>query len=290
MFEFAIRDDDPNYFTDPDELEQAYGALPDSIPISYALVPYHGCTKTPAIPREYWDGNEEFPIGDNEALVAYLNEGLDDGVLSVMQHGYNHVRYPDGPEFVAGDNLRGRVQSGRDYLEELFEVEIDVFVPPNNSFSRAGLDAIKAEGLKTCYYPTPRDRPISPEILNIVLRDIYFKYRNKEVGVIDFLREANRFWRQSDRSVFMPVRPWPYNIRGADEFNCVSMTRDTPVEQIKRQMEIADRYNGKFCLAIHYHDFRYQEFSDAFYEIIRSARNELQPNFVTLPSLFGKES
>jgi hypothetical protein len=113
MFKFAIRDDDPNYFTSPSELETAYSDLPDHIPISYAVVPFHGCTQTPAIPEDKWEGTEEYPLADNTELVSYLKEGLSDGSHSVMLHGYNHVKYPSGSEFVAGDNLENRIKKAR---------------------------------------------------------------------------------------------------------------------------------------------------------------------------------
>jgi peptidoglycan/xylan/chitin deacetylase (PgdA/CDA1 family) len=286
MFEFAIRDDDPNYFTDPDELKRAYADLPTSIPISFAVVPFHGCTKTLAIPEGRWEGNKEFPIGENKKLITYLQKELENGSASVMLHGYNHIRYSEGPEFVAGENLQDRVKKGREYLEELLDVDINIFVPPNNSFSRTGLKAIKDENLRTFYYPTPLNRPKTPEVLTTFGRDLLFKYRHRNGGLSDFAHTADRFWRQEDRSVFMPVRPWTYTLQGEPEFTCVSMTRGDSIEPIKRQMEIADRYDAKFCLAIHYHALRSDSFRNSFYELIEYARSELDPRFVRAEALF----
>lgn len=291
MFEFVIRDDDPNYFTDPTELESAYAGLPDNVPVSYAVVPFHGCTRSPAIPEEHWSGDTEYPLADNENLVNYLRDGLVSGDLDVMLHGYNHIRYENGPEFVAGDELSSRLRRGREYLESLLDTDISVFVPPNNSFSRRGLDAVKDAEMATFYYPTPLDRPVTPSAIWATTRDLTFKYRHKSTGPVSFLRDADRFWRQRDRSVFMPVRPRPYTIRGAPEVTSVSLTvnnDDVHIARIKRQMDLADRYDGVFCLAVHYHAFRNNAFVERFYELIEYARENLNPKFVTATELFNR--
>lgn len=289
-FQFVIRDDDPNYFTDPSELESAYADLPDDVPVSYAVVPFHGCTRSPAIPEEHWSGDAEYPLAENEELVSYLRDGLAGDELDVMLHGYNHVYYDDGPEFVAGDDLQGRLRRGREYLETLLDREISVFVPPNNSFSRAGLNAVKGVGMATFYYPTPFDRPRTPEVAFVTARDLWFKYRHKTGGPSTFLTDANRFWRRGERDVFMPVRPFPYTIRGSPEVTSVSLTRtagDAHVARIKRQMKLADQHDGVFSLAVHYHAFSEDTFRKRFYELISYARDYLDPEFVRAEQLFA---
>lgn len=289
-FQFVIRDDDPNYFTDPSELESAYADLPDDIPVSYAVVPFHGCTHSPAIPEEHWSGDTEYPLAENEELVTYLREGLCRGDLDVMLHGYNHVYYDDGPEFVAGDGLRGRIRRGREHLELLLDTEISVFVPPNNSFSRDGLNAVKDAEMATFYYPTPFDRPRRPTVAFVTARDLWFKYRHKTGGPGAFLADANRFWRRGERDVFMPVRPFPYTIRGSPEVTSVSLTRtagDAHVARIKHQMELADQHDGVFCLAVHYHAFSDDTFRNRFYDLISYARDYLDPEFVRAEQLFA---
>jgi hypothetical protein len=51
-------------------------------------------------------------------------------------------------------------------------------------------------------------------------------------------------------------------------------------------MKIANEYNGKFCLAIHYHSFRSEAFQNKFYKIIEYAQTKLDPDFVTAEKLF----
>jgi hypothetical protein len=285
MFDFAIRDDDTNYHTDPEELTAAYEDY--DVPVSLSVVPFHGCTRSNAIPERYWDGGDErFPLAENEALVAHLSDGISDGRYSIMQHGYDHVKTDDGPEFGRDDDLRAKVREGRSYLEDVLDVEIDVFVPPNNTFCAAGLDAVKAANMRTCYYPTPLDRPKSPEVLSLFASDLRFKYRHTDAGPVGFLRDAYRFWGQQDRSVFMPVRPFPYQVQGGWECTAVTLGDGTRVEKVKRQLALADELDGQFCLAVHYHNFRSDTFRRKFEAVLSYARDELEPNFVHCADLF----
>jgi hypothetical protein len=255
MFEVAIRDDDTNHFTTPAQLEHAYGDLWGEVPISLAVVPEHGCTRTPAVPQQHWTGTERFPIAANEELVEFLNEGVDAGRVSIMQHGYDHVRTAAGPEFVAAGDFDDRVRRGRATLEALFDVPVDIVVPPNNAFSAAGLQEVKAAGMATFYYPTPFGRRPSPAALRAVMRDLRFKRAHSRGGTRGFLADAVAFWLRGDRTVPMPIRPWSYTVDGAPEFTAISLTGDRPVTPILRNIELAAVAGGKLCLAVHYHSF-----------------------------------
>lgn len=284
--QFAIRDDDCNAFTEVAELERAYAGLPADVPVSFAVVPYHASLECPAVPEDRWDEDERRPLGANEDLVEYLRSGLEDGSCAVALHGYSHERFDGRPEFVAGPDLSDRIERGRAHLEEALGHDVDVFVPPNNSLSRRGIRAVKDAGMGLCYYPTPVDRPKTPEVLRVFLRDLWFKYRHRAGGPVAFLRDADRFWRRRDRSVFMPVRPWPYELQGGPEFTCVSLTRDGSIEPVRRQLDVAARDDGKFCLAIHYHSFRSDAFEERFYELLEYARSTYDVEFVALEELF----
>jgi len=141
MINFAIRDDDTNYFTKPQDLINNYGSVWDICPISLSVVPFHACTKSGAIPKKYWTGKDIFPIGDNKELVQFLKEMMENRKISIMLHGCFHKDNADGYEFDTGNDLSDKIKKGRDYLEKLFEVEIITFVPPHNTLSKKGLDA-----------------------------------------------------------------------------------------------------------------------------------------------------
>src|SRR5262249_51352287 len=131
----AIRDDDTCYFTTPEALERVYGRYWDRIPISLAVVPVHASTRSKGIPEEHWEGDQEFPLGENRPLVEFLRQGAADGRLAILLHGYSHKNYPDGYEFEVAPDLEGRLRRGLGYLEALLGVEIGTFVPPHNALS-----------------------------------------------------------------------------------------------------------------------------------------------------------
>ena len=287
MFDIAIRDADTNYHTDPEELERVWGEY--DLPVSLAVVPNHGPTRSPAIPEDYWydrDPDERFPLAENEALVEYLRDGVGSGRYSVIQHGYDHVRTPAGPEFARHGNLHERLVAGRDHLESTLGVDVDLFAPPDSALSRTGLEAVKRERMGTFHYLTLRGRTRSAEVVRTLAADALFKYRHAERGPLAFAQDLYRLWAMGDRSVGLPARPEPYRIDGGWEFTAVSLVESAGIERVKRQLRLADELEGKCCLALHYHDFRSSRFRAQFEELLGYVRRELDPNFVHCEALF----
>jgi len=144
---FALVDHDTNYFTKPEQLENVYEKIWDKIPICLSIVPFHACTKSGAIPQEYWQGDRIFPIGENKKLVEFLKSKISENKISILMHGYSHKNYENGYEFEVGDRLYEKVKEGKKYLEETFGVEIKTFAPPHNSLSKEGMKAVIANKL-----------------------------------------------------------------------------------------------------------------------------------------------
>lgn len=287
MFEFAIRDADTNYHTDPEELERVWGAY--EFPVSLAVVPNHGPTRSPAIPEDYWygrDPDERFPLAENEALVEYLRDGTESGRYSILQHGYDHVRTAAGPEFARHGDLHDRLVDGREHLESTLGVDVDLFVPPDGALSGTGLRALKRERMGVFHYLTLRERARTREVARTFAADALFKYRHRTGGRLTFVQDLYRLWAMGDRSVALPVRPEAYHIDGGWEFTAVSLLSSSGTERVKRQLRLADALDGKFCLAVHYHDFRSEAFREQFEEVVEYAREELDPQFVHCESLF----
>ncbi|MFC7227490.1 DUF2334 domain-containing protein [Salinirubellus salinus] len=287
MFEFAIRDADTNYHTDPEELDRVWGRY--DLPVSLAVVPKHGPTRSPAVPEDYWydrDPDERFPLADNEALVEYLRDGVEADRYSVLQHGYDHVRTPAGPEFARHGDLQERLVDGREHLESTLDVDVDVFVPPDGALSSAGSRALERERMRTLHYLTLRGRTRSPAVVRTFAADALFKYRHRTGGRLTFLQDLYRLWAIGDRSVGLASRPEPYRVDGGWEFTAVSLVESAGLARVKRQLRLADALEGKFCLALHYHDFRSERFREQFEELLRYARTELDPKFVHCEALF----
>ncbi len=233
----AIRDDDTCFFTAPQALERVYGKYWDRIPISLAVVPVHASTRSKGIPAEHWDGDAEFPLGDNPELVDFLRAGAADGRFSIVLHGYSHKNYPTGYEFEVAPDLEGRLARGLGYLEALLGVEISTLVPPHNALSKAGLLAVDRLGLNVLgsfYSFRPDKKPWGPATLANYLR------------ITAHRRRTGRGRQQ--RLIY----PWPLRYNRHAEFGCQPLVPRTTLDELLSAFEEARRFGGDFCLATHY--------------------------------------
>ena len=226
---FAIRDDDTNYLTKPEDIERIYGDIWDVVPISLAVVPFV-YTKKDIAPYKYWSKSKEYPIGENKKLVAFLKGKIKDGKISLMLHGYNHKIYKGRSEFEAGDNLFERTKEGKEYLESIFDIKIRCFVPPYNRISYEGLNAIIENGLNlvTGYPISPIGYYIrDPSEADILLKQLYYRlyHRSKYPHLIEHKKYR--------------------------ELLCTTLTANTSLEQLKNSMELARKEDGVFCIATH---------------------------------------
>lgn len=228
---FALVDHDTNYFTKPEQLENVYKKIWDKIPICLSIVPFHACTKSGAIPQEYWQGDRIFPIGENKKLVEFLKSKISENKVSILIHGYSHKDYENGHEFEVGDRLYEKVKEGKKYLQELFQVEIKTFAPPHNSLSKEGMKAVIANKLNILGSFSFRlsQRPFQLKNLSYFLK--------------------RRSFQRKNRTFF-----YPFLMQFSDhsELDCCSLIPSTRLEDLIQKLDLARRYNGDFCLATHY--------------------------------------
>jgi hypothetical protein len=269
---FAIRDDDTSYFTEPDDLINIYGPIWDVCPVSLSVVPFHGCTKSGALPQKKWSGDETFPIGENKELVRFLKEMIENNKISIMLHGYSHMDSPKGYEFDAGDDLYNKVKIGKAYLEELFNTEIQVFVPPHNTLSSTGLAAVIGNNMNLVAIPSfrPNKRPL-------------------QLGnIIPFLKQKIYRWRYDKK--------YPYVLHYSDhkEAAYYSLTPDVPLDSLKKDFEFCHSQGGSFILATHYWEFdshqsydRSIRMRDVFYEFWEYVVKKDKVHFTSINKLFN---
>src|SRR5215208_7109857 len=234
---FALRDDDTNYFTRPEELERAYGSIWHRVPVSLAAVPFHATTPSKAIPERYWHGDQEFPLAENKELIEYVSDLLEAGCVSLMLHGYNHKNYTSGFEFEVGSDLTGRLRVGRDYLQRLFGQRIRTFVPPHNALSRRGIEAVEAVGL------------------NVLGSFMSFRPSRKPWGraaLLNYLRvTAFRVRIRRGRQARL-IYPYPLRYKNHAEFGCHLLLPWTSGDELLAGFDQAYRFDGDYCLATHY--------------------------------------
>ena len=144
---FCIRDDDTSFFTDPEELEQAYQGIKNKAPVSLAIVPFCRAGSSKGVPEKFRNSWTVHPLHENDALVSYLRDEISAGRFEAMLHGYYHDEPNGEPEFAGTTDLEKRVLDGCKYLEDLLQTRVSVFVPPHNCIRRHGLRAIERAGL-----------------------------------------------------------------------------------------------------------------------------------------------
>ena len=228
---FAIRDDDTNYFTKPQDLIENYSKVWDLCPVSLSVVPFHGCTKSRAIPLKYWSGQRNFPIGENTELVEFLRSKIKENKISIMLHGYSHKDNPDGYEFVTGNNLFNKVKEGKRYLENLFDIEIRTFVPPHNALSKQGLKAVVENGLNIVGNLSFRKRPLEIRTIVNYAKKKYFQVK----------------WEN--------IYPHALDFGDYKEIGAHSLVPLVTLEKLKSEFDFAYKIEGDFILATHYWEF-----------------------------------
>jgi hypothetical protein len=234
---FAIRDDDPCYFTAPEELARVYDGIWETAPVCFAVIPFAKGYRSPAVPTKYWETGETYALERNADIVSMLRELTRRGRGSVALHGYTHEDFPDGWEFQAAPDPDRRMSEGRAYLERLLETRIAIFVPPHNALSKAGLAAADRQRLNllgSFLSFHPRHRPWDSHTAANWWRVRQFRARTGR--------------QRSDRFVY------PYLLRysGHSEFGCHSLIPGTTLDELVRGFEEARAAGGDFCVATHY--------------------------------------
>jgi hypothetical protein len=230
---FCIRDDDTNFFTTPEDLEQAYGEITNWGPVSLAIIPFCRAGWNKAVPEKLRGRWSVHPLHENQVLVSWLRASIAQGRFEAMLHGYHHDDEQHEGEFAKGNDLLRKVSDGRKYLEDLLGAPIRVFVPPHNAIGREGLKAIALEGLHLGCTAGLRSgwSPLSPLTWTTWLR----------------LRK----WRV-DGGLGIP---WILDMGDHREIagNCV-----TPASSLKEneaRYDCARQMGGVFCAATHYWEF-----------------------------------
>jgi len=227
---FCIRDDDTNFFTSPEELEEAYGTITQWGPVSLAVVPFHKAGTSGAVPEKFRGRWTVHALHENRALVGYLRHGIDKGKFEIMLHGYYHDEADGRIEFSARQDVTERVSSGRKYLEDLLGAPIRVFVPPHNTIGREGLRAIASAGLHLAGAAGVRGgwSAVSYKTWSVWLR----------------LRK----WRMTGG---MGI-PWILDLGDHREIAGNAITPQSSFQHNRDTFELARKLRGVFCGATHY--------------------------------------
>lgn len=179
----VFREDDVNYFTPPELLAQLYEPLLSrGLPVSFAAIPVvdadtriaygerskfyrdYGRRFEPFIPPAVAGQPRRFDISENDTLVRFIRGTSGE----VIQHGFTHRWYGRG-EFDRNDRaaLEFELMDGQKQIEAAFGRRAEVFCPPWDTTSRAGLDVVRAAGFRA----VALGRWIGPALLPGLIRD-----------------------------------------------------------------------------------------------------------------------
>lgn len=235
----AIRDDDTCFFTQPEDLDQVYGQYWGRVPISLAVVPFsvaehRGRSLSPGYPA-----NQPAPLGQNRRLVTFLRDKIRRGHVEIMLHGHTHEYKQIGTEWIGEFGWKPQAQleaetiQGKQYLEQLLETHIRVFVPPSNRIGCAGTHAIRQAGLNLSgIMGRGGDRPWSADYLRAYA-----------------LRWA---WRMRHGSPY----PYPLSYGGHTELAAHALTPRSTRQQLLDDLNQCAAQNAPFVLATHYWEFK----------------------------------
>ena len=136
--DIILRDDDINYFTTTSEIDEAYGNLlrKYNLAVNFGVVPRIIPSITGCVPSRYWGVKKSYRIGENQQLVRYLVDGIRAQRFGIMMHGVTHeyvpVRGVSKPEYYHVNYGFDVLRTERKYLENLFRISINGFIPPGN--------------------------------------------------------------------------------------------------------------------------------------------------------------
>ncbi|MFQ3534517.1 MAG: DUF2334 domain-containing protein [Aggregatilineales bacterium] len=160
MRPLIVRDDDTSYFTPVEKLEAVYSVLwARGMPVNLAVIPAlrcdvrilhrEGAPYDPSIPPEHRGDSKAYPITENQALCAFLNNKIQQGLVEVCLHGYTHSYH----EFASHDSawLAAMVHDGLALLQEAFPAaEIRTFIAPYDVMSPEAVRCVLDAGLSLC--------------------------------------------------------------------------------------------------------------------------------------------
>jgi len=254
---FAVRDDDVSFFTNWQDLDRLYANLWGKVPISFSVIPFavtnwRGEVKI----RKEKSQNPMFKaLHENAELVKYLKIKIQRKEIEIMLHGFSHeyrvIRDRRVGEYLwkSKDQLMEETLKAKQYLEEIFQCPIRVFVPPSNMIGKDGVAAIEAAGLNLSgIIGRWIDRPFSLSYLKAYIhRWIYRCLRGKPY-------------------------PFPLKIGNHVELVAYSLTPTASLPWLREMMKMCYELGAPFVLATHHWELiEHPGLYNAFCQLIEEA-------------------
>lgn len=284
----CLRDDDTNFYTEISELEEAYGKFWGNIPVTLATVPFaHGSErrimdfdkfKDKFLQLRHWEVNADMaelsdyhklhPIGENTELVSSLKKLIKKGMIEIAQHGVTHKYAERGPEMF-GDRVSFEdIRSGKEYLEKVFDVKVNIFIPPSNTIDDICVEYIDRLGMVLFSGGSIRYSS------NIAKIKALFKYP------ISTLDKCKSIILNNNK----PIR----NRNGIFMFGSVTYNSFDNREEVLRKVITRLNQSGFVSLASHYRLFENITYRENYYYVLNRLSEIEDVKFVTAYEYFEK--
>jgi hypothetical protein len=260
----ALRDDDTNYYTSPETLEECYKDVWSIVPPSLSLISKVKGNWSYWVHQIYKDKDKTdwnlwreddhvYPIENNKDLIEYLNEKLKEGKIDLCFHAKHHrnedpvlpqaveANYIHGAEFYTSRDLSNYIATEVAHLSRTFNYNISVFTPPQNLLSLEGYKSVLKAGLNVCgggisFYKKEK----TLQGLRNMQKQLLFKglHRGKDYPFV------LRFSNHTEIPYHYPLQP------------------NTDLKDLIRQFEMVRSFDGDFVLSTHYVEFNYKMVND----------------------------
>lgn len=283
----VIRDDDLSYWTKVNDIERIYKPLFDKkIKISFATIPYSvQMFNAGNFNTFYQDENNSTAIGENQDLVDYIKEKIDEGLVEIMLHGYNHlysfecdgiiktsteinlkkpreltkkINFLGEYSYQDYETLFNKTKKGKEYLEDLFNIKVTNFVPPSNHIGSKGIKAIIDN--------------------NLNLSGLIGKAYNREItvkGILTFLDRVN-FALRNKSIIYPKIADYGKH----KEIVGYALTPTTNWDKYCNQFKYCIDNNLPFQIATHYWEFD-SEMKEKLYRLVDKAiENGMESKFL----------
>jgi hypothetical protein len=158
MLKIAIRDDDLSIETSITDLSNAYDEILGRLPISFSTIPFLHKTQKLFSDNfinksrveqikdlvEYSNKltfisiEEFYSLGflhKNNILTKYIKNLIKLKKCEITLHGVTHRFSSKGAEFKRYEIITDDISIAKNYLESLFEIKVNYFIPPSNSLN-----------------------------------------------------------------------------------------------------------------------------------------------------------
>lgn len=256
---FAIRDDDTNFYTQPEDLERCYHDIWNDFPPTLSIISKVKGNWLHWVHQIYKDkhntdwhawtaDNTVHPIEENAALISFLKKKLAEGKLDISFHAKHHRNedpelpagmtnnYVRGAEYFTTRDLTTEIKNEVAHLERILNYDITVFTPPQNLLSEKGYNAVLRAGLNLCGGGIPfykKEKNIQG-VVNMA-RQLVFKLLYRESDYPRVLKFANH----NEVAYHYPLQP------------------TTRLDTLIYDFDMVRKYNGDFVLSTHYIEFDY---------------------------------